>query len=82
MVRKIIPTDENLDRDRLLLWTGERIATMRFKSEPEWAWDEWQDFEGDVDGRKGKAAVYEHLMRKALERQADEVRWMGRLGLG
>jgi hypothetical protein len=81
VVRKIIPTNGNLDGDRLLLWTGEKVAVMGFKGKPEWCWDELNELDGDLDKNKRKA-VYEDLMRRALERQADEVRWMGRLGLG
>lgn len=91
VVRKIVNTGGDLEEDRLLLWTGEKIASLRFKTEPEWVWEvgseglEGEGVSGDA-GRRGegkqKQAVYEHLMRRALERQADEVRWMGRLGLG
>jgi hypothetical protein len=92
VVRKIIPANtKGVDNDRLILWTGEKVAAMRFRRESEWAWDGDGDEWGEGDGglgedvgrrRRGQEVVYEIMMRRALERQADEVRWLGGLGLG
>lgn len=93
VARKILPTSANLTGDELLLWTGDRIGRLRF-SIPGASEEEEEDDDISVDEevdeltreeirrRRHHEKEYEGMMRQALERQADEVRWMGGLGLG
>ncbi|BDD55677.1 hypothetical protein MPDQ_000864 [Monascus purpureus] len=96
VARRILPTGGNLTGDELLVWTGERIGRVRFSpTDPEEDEDEVDDMSIDegIDEasheelrlryreREQREREYAELMRKALERQADEVRWMGRLGM-
>lgn len=78
MVRKILPTDANLTGDELLIWTGERIGRLRFSHDEDLESEEEE--EGDQEERR-REQEYSRMIRRALERQADEVRWMGRLGM-
>ncbi|KAJ5733927.1 hypothetical protein N7493_002713 [Penicillium malachiteum] len=92
VARKILPTGGNLTGDELLVWTGERIGRIKFSipadSGMEEEDDEWfMHAEVDEQTRQElrqkqrdeweKERRYEDTMRRALERQADEVRWMG-----
>ena len=89
---KLLPTNANIangrvDRDEILVWTGERIGLMGFVPEPRFggkggeAWDERvESAEEAIKQREER--IYGETMRRALERQADEVRWVTGLGLG
>ncbi|KAJ5637872.1 hypothetical protein N7490_007751 [Penicillium lividum] len=97
VARKILPTGGNLTGDELLVWTGERIGRIKFSipadtnleddEEDEW----FMHAEVDEETREAmrhklrdeweKERKYEDTMRLALERQADEVRWMGTDGM-
>lgn len=97
VARKILPTGGNLTGDELLVWTGERIGRLKF-SIPEDYGKEYEDdddvfMHAEVDEATREKMRhqqrddwerenYEDSMRRALERQADEVRWMGSRGLG
>lgn len=97
VARKVLPAGGNLTEDELLLWTGDRIGCMRFSQPDELdeQEDESEDMSIDeeVDNslrnkirqqrrhQRQQENEYAGMMRKALEIQADEVRWMGRLGL-
>ncbi|KAJ5934980.1 hypothetical protein N7466_004527 [Penicillium verhagenii] len=97
VARKILPTGGNLTGDELLVWTGERIGRIKFSipADPDLEDDEDEWFmhaEVDEETRDAmrhklrddweKEQRYENTMRRALERQADEVRWMGTDSLG
>ncbi|KAJ5225769.1 hypothetical protein N7468_006994 [Penicillium chermesinum] len=96
VARKILPTGGNLTGDELLVWTGERIGRMKFsipadlegvEDEDEW----FMHAEVDEETREAmrnkhrdeweNERRYEATMRLALERQADEVRWMATEGM-
>lgn len=96
VARKILPTGGNLTGDELLVWTGERIGRIKFSipadSGLEDDEDEWfMHAEVDEETREvmrhklrdewERERKYEDTMRRALERQADEVRWMGTDGM-
>lgn len=97
VARKVLPTGGNLTGDELLVWTGERIGRLKFSipADHEGIVDEEDDLfmhaEVDEETRKAmrqkhrdqweKERRYEEAMRRALERQADEVRWMGTDGM-
>ncbi|EXJ53405.1 uncharacterized protein A1O5_13339 [Cladophialophora psammophila CBS 110553] len=93
VARKIIPLDapssewgSRGDAD-LLIWTGEKIGIVttdpNFMDHEEMV----REIEGDVEGkrekeeRKRKEEEYSKVMRRALERQADERRWMSQFRL-
>ena len=83
--RKILPTNEHVNsglvaRDELLLWTGEKIGLVRFRS----AVEEWEQRAESIEERMRtrEERAYRETMRKALKQQADEVRFMTGLGLG
>lgn len=95
VARKILTTGSELPNDEILIWTGDRIGRVRFVPESVSLDDEkmgYLDGSLAVDGmvdevsseereRREREREYSRVMRRALERQADEVRWMGRLGM-
>jgi hypothetical protein len=98
VVRKILPTDANLNGDELLLWSGDRIGRLRFSNDLDEDTDDEMNDRMSLDGEevdfterqarresraleKRREQEYAQRIRRALERQADEVRWMGRLGM-
>ncbi|KAL2001993.1 hypothetical protein VTN02DRAFT_879 [Thermoascus thermophilus] len=96
-VRKILPTGLSLTGDELLLWTGDRVGRITFsertcseadEDEDDILSDEEPDQVLREEKRRSRKEEqqrereYAMMMRRALERQADEVRWMGRLGMG
>ncbi|CAG8932576.1 unnamed protein product [Penicillium salamii] len=96
VARKILPTGGNLTGDELLVWTGERIGRLKFSVPAEYQKEEddndtFMHAEVDEATREEmrhrqredwEREQYGDYMRRALERQADEVRWMGNRGLG
>ncbi|KAJ9616694.1 hypothetical protein H2200_000413 [Cladophialophora chaetospira] len=93
VARKIIPLHED-DSERgargdadLLIWTGEKIGMVT--TNPQYMDHEEmvQEIEGDIEEKREKAEQerkeeeYSKIMRQALERQADERRWMSRFRL-
>lgn len=97
VARKVLPTGGNLSGDELLIWTGERIGRIRFSVPEDHYLDEVEEddwfMHAEVDEQTREAMrkkhrdewekerKYEEAMRQALERQADEVRWMGTDGM-
>lgn len=75
VARKLLPTGDGA-RDELLLWTGDRVGVVGFRTEPRFVLGE------EGGGEEGEAALFAERMRRALERQADEVRFVRGLGLG
>ena len=72
--------------DGVLYWTGERIGLMSFSPQPRFGGDQDPDWEQMLeDGvdmiRRRKEKIYGETMKRTLERQAEEVRWMSGLGL-
>ena len=80
VARKLIPVSDN-ERSEVLLWTGEKIGLLSIGRKERFMCNE--DSEGDTsDGRGNSERDYGRMMRIALERQADEVRFVKGLGLG
>jgi hypothetical protein len=67
----------------LLFWTGEKLGLVTFSARPGFA---AEDFETPVEAADAEAMVvqseYSERMRRALEMQADDVRFVRNLGLG
>ena len=82
VARKIMPLNES-SKSELAIWTGEKIGIVGFRKKPRFGpWDEEVEENEEVRSRKESEGVYEGRMRKALERQADEVRFIRGLGFG
>ncbi|KAL8695103.1 MAG: hypothetical protein Q9218_000381 [Villophora microphyllina] len=78
VARKLLPVGDWRDsRGEIAVWTGEKIGILDFRPKPRWELEQ-----GKREGAGGEEMMYEQRMRRALERQADEVRWMTGLGLG
>jgi hypothetical protein len=71
----------------LLFWTGDRIGLVTFSARPGFRADEFETARGvGGDGAPDAEALaaqseYSEMMRRALERQADDVRFVRNLGL-
>ncbi|KAL8796993.1 MAG: hypothetical protein Q9195_000764 [Heterodermia aff. obscurata] len=87
VARKIVPLNGS-SKSELAIWTGEKIGIVGFRKRARFGpWDEEEGVGvgvGDEDARTRKESegVYEGRMRRALERQADEVRFVRGLGFG
>ena len=88
VARKLLPTNGNVDegcvdRDEVLLWTGEKIGLLGFREKPRFGEEEWEEraMSAEEAGRRMEERRYGEVMRRALERQADEVRFVRGLGL-
>ena len=91
VARKVLRTgDAGCSDDPVLFWTGEKVGLVGFRPESGFGMDEGKEgkrWEGDGEGDEeadlaGKADIYRERMRRVLERQADEVRFVRGLGLG
>lgn len=75
VARKILPVGSWEDgKGELAVWTGEKIGVLGFRPKPRFEWEQERD-ERDEDRE------YAGQMRRALELQADEVRFVRGLGL-
>ena len=91
VARKMVPLDtigsERGDRgdSDLLIWTGEKIGLVTTKPQWEDHNELVKSFEEELDlgeqEERDKADEYSKTMRQALERQADERRWMSQFRL-
>lgn len=70
----------------LLFWTGEKLGLVTFSARPGLT---AEDFEAQAEAadmealaREGAEKAYSEQMRRALERQAEDVRFVRNLGLG
>lgn len=70
---KLLNTGEGA-RDELLFWTGDRIGVVGFRKEPRFGKSFLEEGEEGKD-EEGEAAAYGKGMRRALQLQADEVRF-------
>lgn len=91
VARKMVPLN-TMESDRgdrgdsdLLIWTGEKVGLITTK--PHWEdHDELvksleEEVDADEEREREKAEEYSKTMRRALERQADERRWMSQFRL-
>ena len=78
-------SDRPVNEDNLLLWTGEKIGLLDFSGKPGF---NAQTFEEKAPLTQEEARIereeqaYSQTMRHALQKNADEVRFMRGLGLG
>ncbi|KUI70785.1 hypothetical protein VM1G_05977 [Cytospora mali] len=87
IARKLLATqpDSNgsVNSNDLLFWTGENLGMATFSSSPAFT---AEDFEEEAKSaaeleKEKEERVYSEKMRRALERQADDVRFVRNLGL-
>lgn len=94
LARKIISTrsaaglgddgwEERSNNDNIVFWTGEKLGMVSFTTSPLWNADDFKDPEEIEGTAEDKARIeYTSQIREALERQADEVKFVSRLGYG
>lgn len=78
VARKILPLGSwEEPKGELAVWTGEKIGILGFRPKPrfEWEWDQ-REVVGTEEGE------FRTMMRRALERDADNARIVRGLGLG
>ncbi|KAL9001044.1 MAG: hypothetical protein Q9169_000528 [Polycauliona sp. 2 TL-2023] len=78
VARQILPVGSWEDgKGELAVWTGERIGVLGFRPKPRFEWEQERDgMEYEDEDRE-----YAGQMRRALQLQADEVRFVRGLGL-
>ena len=86
VARKLLPVGTGA-RSEVCVWTGEKIGVLGFKDKPRFSFGVDGDSgthtpDGSSDGENVDERGYGRMMRRALERQADEVRFVRGLGLG
>ncbi|KAF2139912.1 uncharacterized protein K452DRAFT_253540 [Aplosporella prunicola CBS 121167] len=95
IVQKIMPTLSRssfsgrettpLDQDNLLIWTGDgRLGMVGFGNKPAFKQEDFEEAAetAEEEAEREKEKEYGATMRKALERQAADVRFVRGLGLG
>lgn len=89
VVRKIVPSYAPWQSDRgdrgdspLLIWTGEKIGIVSNRSNDAHAAVASGEHTGLTGGGEEEEYLYETGMRRALQRQAEEVNWLQRFGYG
>ena len=86
VARKLVPVGTGA-RSEVCVWTGEKVGILGFRDKPRFSFgvDEtdgtWTP-DGSSDGESVDERDYARMMRRALERQANEVRFVRGLGLG
>ena len=86
MARKILSTrsasgNDRPNDDNILLWTGEKLGMVSFSNTPLFDGASFENERLEPSADDVKRFEYTKRMRAALERQADEVRFMSRLGM-
>lgn len=77
--------DGKLVNEELVLWTGEKIGLLSFSSKPGFTADSFEETGSKTPEQirtEREERTYSETMGRALEANADEVRWMRGLGLG
>lgn len=86
---KIQPTDSGLDErpvneNDLVLWTGEKLGLLNFSGKPGFTADSFEETAKTAEEAllDQEERTHAETMRRALEMQANEVRYVRGLGLG
>ncbi|MCJ1405421.1 hypothetical protein MMC11_008649 [Xylographa trunciseda] len=89
VARKLLPVnsgvvDAQAKSDELLVWTGERVGIVAFKNRPQFGLEDWEQRVETAEEKikRREERIYGETMRRALEKQADEVRFVRGLGAG
>ncbi|KAF4965680.1 hypothetical protein FSARC_6546 [Fusarium sarcochroum] len=90
LARKILSTKIRQDRDRpnednVIFWTGDKLGMVSFTGDTLFTPEELQGNKGEKNEKvveeERQRQLYSHRMREALEKQADEARFVQGLGL-
>ncbi|MCJ1396313.1 hypothetical protein MMC18_009202 [Xylographa bjoerkii] len=89
VARKLVPVnrgeaDAQANSDALLVWTGERVGLLAFKNRPQFGLEDWEQKMETAEEKikRREERIYGETMRRALEKQANEVRFVRGLGAG
>ena len=89
VARKLVPvnpggTYAQADSNELLIWTGERVGVIAFKNRPQFSVEDWEQRVETAEEKikRREERIYGETMRRALEKQANEVRFVRGLGAG
>ncbi|KAK0617974.1 hypothetical protein B0T17DRAFT_495464 [Bombardia bombarda] len=90
IARKLLPTragsaNGRVNDNDLLFWTGEKLGLATFSSGPGFTAEDFEEQTeslGEDTVERAKEKAYSDRMRRALERQADDVRFVRNLGIG
>lgn len=87
LARKILSTRPNQGRDRpnednILFWTGEKLGLISFTRSPIFGPHDFEAQDPEQEADEEVRHQYTEQMRHALERHADEVRFITNFGLG
>ncbi|KAK3935916.1 hypothetical protein QBC46DRAFT_270696 [Diplogelasinospora grovesii] len=92
IARKLLPTragqaGARVNDNDLLFWTGEKLGLVTFSAQPGFTAEDFEEHplgirDGEAHERAREEQAYADRMRRALERQADDVRFVRNLGLG
>ncbi|KAH6634156.1 hypothetical protein B0J18DRAFT_10468 [Chaetomium sp. MPI-SDFR-AT-0129] len=80
-------SSSRVNNNDLLFWTGDKLGLVTFSARPGFTAEDFEEkADGDAGGPDAEALAaqteYSERMRRALERQADDVRFVRNLGLG
>ncbi|KYK54636.1 F-box domain containing protein [Drechmeria coniospora] len=67
--------------DNILFWTGDKLGMVSFTSEPLFETNDFDAPRPEAQDEDEKSRMYAISMREALEWQADEVKFMGNMGM-
>lgn len=70
------------NNDNILFWTGEKLGMVSFTTSPLYKEDDFEPQDAQTSADQRARQEYADRVRKALEQSADEVRFMGGLGVG
>ncbi|KAG6002793.1 hypothetical protein E4U54_000787 [Claviceps lovelessii] len=87
MARKILSTkskhgEDRLNDDNILLWTGEKLGMVSFTASPLFTGKDFEVQNSETEAEDVQRQRYSQKMRQALQWQADEVQFIGRLDGG
>ena len=83
VARKLLPVNAAKEKSEVLLWSGDRIGVVGCRAKPRFQFEghEVGDDVSEMSGEGVEERKYAGMMRRALERQADEVRFIRGLGV-
>ncbi|KAH8204024.1 hypothetical protein TruAng_001835 [Truncatella angustata] len=81
---KEMGTNGDVNNDDIVFWTGEKLGLVSFSSQPGFSSEDFEDDTRTPEEIKTEkeAHLYNERMRLALERQANDVRYVRHLGAG
>ncbi|KAF5871909.1 putative f-box domain-containing protein [Botrytis fragariae] len=76
--------DQSVNENDLVLWTGDKIGLLNFSNKPGFTADSFEEIPKTAEEalREKEEHTHSETMRRALEMQANEVRYVRGLGMG